>query len=77
MELINVRQLSQNNQQEVYGDNFIEANTELASLDEIRENHIIPVFAKDNTPTISQADFIETSREITESVLGSRWVSSP
>jgi hypothetical protein len=70
MELINVRQLSQNNQQEVYGDNFIEANTELASLDEIRENHIIPVFAKDNTPTISQADFIETSREITESVFG-------
>jgi hypothetical protein len=40
---------------------FIEANTQPVGLNEIRNKHIIPVFVKDNTPTLSQADFIQTT----------------
>lgn len=40
---------------------FIEANTEPVSLSEIREKHLIPVFVKDNQPTISQVDFIRNA----------------
>jgi hypothetical protein len=49
---------------------FIEANTLAISLDEIRDQHIIPVFTKDNTPLISQADFITYAREIVEEISG-------
>lgn len=42
---------------------FMEANTVPARLSEIRDKHIIPVFLKDNEPTISQVDFIETVSE--------------
>jgi hypothetical protein len=43
---------------------FIGANTLVSSLNEIRNNHIIPVFSKDNEPVISQSDFIESTFEI-------------
>lgn len=49
---------------------FIEANTTIVGLDEIRNKHIIPVFTKDNAPLISQADFITTARELVEQVSG-------
>ena len=49
---------------------FIEANTTIVGLDEIRNSHIIPVFTKDNAPLISQADFITTARELVEQVSG-------
>lgn len=39
---------------------FIEANTIVGSLEEIKHEHIIPVFAN-NEPLISHADFIETT----------------
>lgn len=39
---------------------FIEANTIACSLSEIKKNHIIPVYIKDNETLISQTDFIET-----------------
>ncbi|GAB4047883.1 DUF3871 family protein [Spirosoma litoris] len=37
---------------------FIEANNLVSSLDEVRHQHIIPVFVKDNEPLISHVDFI-------------------
>lgn len=37
---------------------FIEANTIIATEDEVRHQHLIPVFVKDNEPLISQGDFI-------------------
>ena len=43
--------------------NFIEANTEAIHIDEIKHHHTIPVFLKDNEPTISQVEFIETLSE--------------
>lgn len=42
---------------------FIISNTIGSSLKEIRKDHIIPVFVKDNEPVISQADFISLTLE--------------
>lgn len=47
---------------------FIEANTIGTSLQEISEEHIIPVFAKDNEPLISQSEFIEVTQHIVHHV---------
>lgn len=42
---------------------FIEANTLPITLREIEQTNIIPVFAKDNEPTISHVDFIQATFE--------------
>ena len=42
---------------------FIEANTIAVSPSELRRDHIIPVFVKDNEPLISQADFLAAASE--------------
>ncbi|MEO5583162.1 MAG: DUF3871 family protein [Saprospiraceae bacterium] len=42
---------------------FIVANTLPMSLKEIHDHHIIPVFAKDNSPLISQSLIVETTQE--------------
>lgn len=42
---------------------FIEANTKPMTYEEIRDKHIIPVFVKDNEPTISQTEFIDVATE--------------
>ena len=52
---------------------FIQANTVAATLEEIKKNHIIPVFLKDNETAISQADFVETMMEVaSQSYYGER-----
>lgn len=43
----------------VSSSSFIEANTELVTYSEMRDRHVIPVFLKDNEPTISHCDFVE------------------
>lgn len=40
---------------------FIEANTVVATVDEVRYQHLIPVFVKDNEPLISHGDFISAT----------------
>jgi hypothetical protein len=56
----------QNVQQEQSGSKtFIEANTVDIPFTEIKEEHIIPVFVKDNEPLISHAEFIGAAAEIT------------
>ncbi|MBD2752497.1 DUF3871 family protein [Spirosoma validum] len=40
---------------------FIEANTLVATVDEVRHQHLIPVFVKDNEPLISHGDFINAT----------------
>jgi hypothetical protein len=47
---------------------FIEANTVPSSFSEVRRDHIIPVFVKDNEPLISQADFIQVTAEAVREV---------
>lgn len=56
---------------------FIEANTEAIELSEIQQNHIIPVFSKDNEPTISQAEFIERTIGIVHHVFEGESVIEP
>ena len=68
--------LQNNNGVSVKESPFIEANTELGVLEDLREKHIIPVFVKDNTPLISQLDFIQTTLDVGSSVFGN-YVSAP
>jgi hypothetical protein len=56
---------------------FIEANTEKADLHEIAENHIIPVFTKDNHPLISQAEFIDRTVGIVHHVFENETILEP
>jgi hypothetical protein len=56
---------------------FIEANTIQASLQEIKEHHIIPVFTRDNETLISHADFIEIAQQVVHKRFASERISSP
>lgn len=56
---------------------FIEANTIEATLKEIKQQHIIPVWLKDNEPLISHAEFIETTAEIVSDTFSSHVVLQP
>lgn len=51
---------------------FIEANTLEMDIDEIKTKHLIPVFVKENIPTISQADFITNTLELVENISGKK-----
>ena len=44
--------------------NFIKANTEAITLEDLLHDCIVPVFSKDNEATISHVDFIETATEV-------------
>jgi hypothetical protein len=56
---------------------FIEANTIASSFEEITNNHIIPVFIKDNETLISQAEFIELTNECVSAVYPRERILSP
>mgnify|MGYP000219567876 CR=1 FL=1 len=45
---------------------FIEANTQEVSFGHLKEDCIIPVFAKDNETTISHFEFIDAVKEVTQ-----------
>src|SRR5687768_2852858 len=56
---------------------FIQANTEEASLHDLKHKHIIPVYVKDNEPLIGHYDFIEATWEVASHVYGDGNVASP
>ncbi|GAB3194107.1 DUF3871 family protein [Pontibacter aydingkolensis] len=56
---------------------FIEANTVAVSLAELRQEHIIPVYVKDNEPLVSQADFISTAQEAVATVFQDQQLLTP
>lgn len=56
---------------------FIEANTIPATLEEIRNEHIIPVFARDNEPLISHADFIDSTWQVASEVFDGEAILKP
>ena len=56
---------------------FIEANTVPTSFAEVRRDHIIPVFVKDNEPLISQADFIQVTAEAVRDVFRGEQILAP
>lgn len=57
--------------------NFIEANTKAISLDHLKSDCIIPVFAKDNETTISHYSFVKTTYEIAKSFYPEHNVLAP
>src|ERR1035437_126200 len=59
------------------GKAFIEANTIQVSLEEIKNDHIIPVFIKDNEPLISHSDFIESAVEVVNSIYHGETILQP
>ncbi|GAB3309523.1 DUF3871 family protein [Hymenobacter humi] len=56
---------------------FIEANTLVVGFSELRHEHIIPVFVRDNEPLISQADFIEVTAEAVREVFRGEQILNP
>jgi hypothetical protein len=48
-----------------------------ASLEEIKESHIIPVFIEDNEPVISHTDFIEAANNIVREIYMGEEVLQP
>lgn len=56
---------------------FIQANTEGSSLEEIRSNHVIPVFIKDNEPVISHGDFIEATIDVIQEIYSGETILKP
>jgi hypothetical protein len=57
--------------------NFIEANTTEVSLNHLKNDCTIPVFAKDNECTISHYEFINSTKEVVEDILNYKGVLKP
>ena len=47
---------------------FIEANTVPITLDELKNDHIIPVFTRNNQPLISQGQFVDLTMDVARSL---------
>ena len=56
---------------------FIEANTIEASLEHLRNDCIIPVFAKDNEATLSHVAFIEAVQDATNTFFSGEQIELP
>lgn len=56
---------------------FIEANTKKVTLEHLKNDCIIPVFAKDNESTISHYQFIQKTREIAQDLFPEFEVAEP
>jgi hypothetical protein len=56
---------------------FIEANTIAATLEEVREQHIIPVYVKDNERLISQAEFIDITNHLVNEIYAAESILKP
>ncbi|RYU91800.1 DUF3871 family protein [Emticicia agri] len=56
---------------------FIQANTIPVKLKEIENNHLIPVYVKDNEPVISHQDFINSALEVTHHVFKHEKIFQP
>ena len=57
--------------------NFIEANTTEVSLNHLQNECTIPVFSKDNECTISHYEFINSTKEVVEDILGYKGILKP
>ena len=56
---------------------FIEANTIGATLHEINNHHIIPVFVKENEPAISQGEFVDATMQAISRVYAVETILKP
>ncbi|MCD6398288.1 MAG: DUF3871 family protein [Spirochaetaceae bacterium] len=58
-------------------DQFMEANTETVNFNKLDKKCIIPVFAKDNEPTISHSSFITTVQDAAREWLNAEKILEP
>lgn len=56
---------------------FIESNTLPSTLEEMRNEHIIPVFVKDNETLISHVEFIESAQQMTQHLYRGETILAP
>ena len=56
---------------------FIEANTVECDLHEIRNDHIIPVFVKDNETLVSHNEFVEAAEDVANTLFRGETILSP
>lgn len=56
---------------------FIQANTEAFPLQQIRKEHTIPCYVKDNEPLISHTDFIDLTYDITSGIFKREAILKP
>jgi tRNA 2-selenouridine synthase SelU len=59
------------------GNDFIVANTEVVTLDHLRNECIVPVFTKDNEITISHSQFIDEVYNRVKTCIGNHQISDP
>ena len=59
------------------GSHFMAANTIGLPLEDIRDKHTIPVFAKDNESTVSHQEFIETVAFVADQIFGGETILKP
>lgn len=57
--------------------NFIEANTKKVTLSHLKDDCVVPVFAKDNESTISHYEFIQKTKEVVQELFPDFNVSEP
>ena len=62
---------------ETRNDDFIQANTKMVFPEILREETIIPAFAKDNESTISHVEFIDVVQDAVSRIFPGEAVSSP
>ena len=58
-------------------DQFLQANTKPATLEHLKNDCIIPVFAKDNESTISHTQFIEVIQALVDDVFSRETILAP
>jgi hypothetical protein len=56
---------------------FINANTIPSTLEEIRDDHLIPVFVKDNETVISHHDFINSTIQVVNDIYNGEHILDP
>lgn len=56
---------------------FVTANTIPMAIEEMRNRHIIPVYAKDNEPLISHNDFIDVAESVVLDVFHGEYILKP
>ena len=56
---------------------FIAANTEVVKIEELRRNHTIPVFAKDNESTISHQEFVQVVEYVAGQIFSAEQILIP
>ena len=62
---------------ETSNNQFMVANTIPMYLEEMKRDHIIPVYVKDNEPLISHTDFIDITQEVVLNIFSGERILSP